>query len=849
MTDKHSPTVKDHMEQFSEQRSRYGLLARIVRSILEKACSGMSLAPIFQDRVKSPSSFADKIICKGYSAPFTQTTDFCGVRVITITSDQVKQVCGFIRDRFEIDENNSADQAKRLNDAEFGYRSVHFIVSLRKNKDGAPDIPQQCLDDLGQSEKDALQGIMGLKAEIQVRTLMQHAWASVVHDTLYKSAFKVLKKKWSRDAARIAALIEDADKCFVRLLEDIEDHKSSEDSLRGVEDVEKEIKRLSEVLPYCDDKGAASCRIARLSMLLDRFDDAESVLTGHYDPLDAEMVRTLAEVRIKSGAPQKRTEGLNELRAYLAREEGKTDTKAMVLLGGALGWADLHESLSWFEKAFGLNPTEPAILRGYLERSMVKEEKPGTLTLLFPVIDKALEIARSRAAMETGLPWTHHDIGMLELMRGRPYASLEAFAQAVTYDVSMRRSDALIDTLGRIGQAVGKELQGVEWARQFLILARANQASQTIEDDKERAAAVRNCLAAYGLTCQAGLEGPVFIVAGGCDPSVEAKIEGYRSVIENAFAGVSGTVICGGTTAGVSGIMGDLLGRAQGVRLVSYLPDPMPQMIEGVRITVHEGYQQGLRFVAGGGFSPLGPIQGWMDILASGLRARDVKVLGVNGGLISAAEYVVAAALGAKVGLIQDSGRQAFRLLDDPFWSKHRCVMPMPNDKETIKLFITPPKPPRDLAPADVDILAIQAHEGYRSRRGRELSPSEPALASWDKLLPHIQESNRQQVGHIEAKLDRAGLKLRKAKESDIVLFDMNKAGVVEDLAEYEHARWNLERLMDGWTRGDRDPVKKTSPYLVPWNELPDDIKKYDREAVEDIPAKLAELGYEVYRP
>jgi len=66
-------------------------------------------------------------------------------------------------------------------------------------------------------------------------------------------------------------------------------------------------------------------------------------------------------------------------------------------------------------------------------------------------------------------------------------------------------------------------------------------------------------------------------------------------------------------------------------------------------------------------------------------------------------------------------------------------------------------------------------------------------------------------------------------------------------MAEMEHGRWNVERLLDGWTFGEkRDHQKKKSPYLVPWPDLPDDIKKYDRDAVKGIPGKLKKLNYEI---
>ncbi len=64
-----------------------------------------------------------------------------------------------------------------------------------------------------------------------------------------------------------------------------------------------------------------------------------------------------------------------------------------------------------------------------------------------------------------------------------------------------------------------------------------------------------------------------------------------------------------------------------------------------------------------------------------------------------------------------------------------------------------------------------------------------------------------------------------------------------------EHGRWVVERLEDGWRLGaTRDVTKKTSPYLVPWSLLSDELKERDRTAVRTIPELLAQEGIEIFR-
>jgi ryanodine receptor 2 len=70
---------------------------------------------------------------------------------------------------------------------------------------------------------------------------------------------------------------------------------------------------------------------------------------------------------------------------------------------------------------------------------------------------------------------------------------------------------------------------------------------------------------------------------------------------------------------------------------------------------------------------------------------------------------------------------------------------------------------------------------------------------------------------------------------------------LVEKLAENTHDIWAKQRMSQGWTYGERrDDVKKTTPCLVSYNELPDSEKEYDRNtALETIKVMLS-LGYEI---
>ncbi len=71
----------------------------------------------------------------------------------------------------------------------------------------------------------------------------------------------------------------------------------------------------------------------------------------------------------------------------------------------------------------------------------------------------------------------------------------------------------------------------------------------------------------------------------------------------------------------------------------------------------------------------------------------------------------------------------------------------------------------------------------------------------------------------------------------------------IESLAIQEHDRWVAERIADGWILGPEvDAVSKTTPDLVPWEELTEVEKDFDRRPIKDIIPLLESIGYWVYR-
>ena len=73
--------------------------------------------------------------------------------------------------------------------------------------------------------------------------------------------------------------------------------------------------------------------------------------------------------------------------------------------------------------------------------------------------------------------------------------------------------------------------------------------------------------------------------------------------------------------------------------------------------------------------------------------------------------------------------------------------------------------------------------------------------------------------------------------------------GLIESLAENAHDVWAARRIAEGWTYGpERDDAKKKHPDLVPYADLPDSEKEYDRQAAAQTLKAIVALGYSISR-
>ena len=70
---------------------------------------------------------------------------------------------------------------------------------------------------------------------------------------------------------------------------------------------------------------------------------------------------------------------------------------------------------------------------------------------------------------------------------------------------------------------------------------------------------------------------------------------------------------------------------------------------------------------------------------------------------------------------------------------------------------------------------------------------------------------------------------------------------LTEKIAENVHEVWSEGRIKEGWSYGNvRNDTKKETPCLVPYNELPESEKEYDRNTALETIKLIIKLGYEI---
>lgn len=203
MNDHDAAAIVERYRGLISQYEAFGIsLRHLVSSVLK--AESISIHSITY-RSKDPDHLREKLLRPGKSyRELTDVTDLLGLRIITYFENDVDRIEATLRKEFHVSELHSMDKRQVEDVTSFGYASVHLVCQLSADR----------------SRLAEYKPFDGLLCEIQVRSILQHAWAEIEHDLGYK-AERGVPRPIRRRFSMLAGLFALADQEFVRLRDDL----------------------------------------------------------------------------------------------------------------------------------------------------------------------------------------------------------------------------------------------------------------------------------------------------------------------------------------------------------------------------------------------------------------------------------------------------------------------------------------------------------------------------------------------------------------------------------------------------------------------------------------------------
>jgi len=847
---------KRFIKEYSDKRESYELYAKVLEEILKKVRDLQAPLGFVTARAKTVLSFSEKIIRKDkYKNPLVEMTDLCGARVICHFKTQVEDVSNFIKTHFKDDPENSVDPGDRLRIGEFGYRAVHYIVTLEKEEILGVEIPEE---------------IRTLKAEIQVRTLNEHTWADIAHDRIYKTQLKV-PKKWERESARLAAMLEKADNSFSNMSQTLDKFSISYKPTPSQKKLNTEIELLKTLISLNEETdeevlemkwmlSALYNTTGNWSMIIDTLEPIHNIchqlknkqLCGR---IKYELGYAIFMKGFKEDLKSDQDIGIawisESLKLFADNRNYAIDiAKAADYLANiyTLKNEDKEKILELKSKAYHFCPENPYYRISSIINLFLWDEEVSSreLEIIKPQLTEILSTLNDHREMGIESANAFLFGGICNFLSGNFEEAVflyldflkDALQDEITFSIeNLDDSLRMFEKISHVDKVNAQILMGII----KLLKVKKFKSKKALAD-----------LGKIGPR-NSDLKDRVLLVAGDSEDLDKEETSEYGNLISEALLDFNGTVISGGTASGVPGLVGSLTATAgkKDQRLYNvfgYLPGELKHGIKR-----GQGYNAFIE-TPSNSFTYLEVLSYWADILLNNTEVENIYLLGLNGGSISEMEYKTALVLAARVILVGDLGGAAKKITEDPEWNNFPNLFATPNDPYTIWALMNQNRETL-LSEEQVDKLAKQIHEDYKKTQEEEFEPDTDdinkykVIMEWDKLDPKLQISNKKQAEFIEHIYSRVGLKIRPSENP--VLFKipdkLKSEADYEKLGRLEHARWNAERLLAGWKYGlEKDISNKINPCLVKWDDLDAKTQQWDFDPVVKWPEYLKELGFEV---
>ncbi len=831
---KNKKCVDDVIAKVVARRDVHDALAKLLEKILHHLFPN---APKIEARTKAIGSIAGKILKKYIQLGdakqiFAKLTDLVGARAIFLRKDHVLETDEIIRKYFTVDDINTQDVGERLSDSEFGYQSHHYtIICDKKWIDKIENHELASISDKSISIKKAINISEELRtltaffnknaeekiyAELQIRTWLQHVWADLSHDVFYKGSMEIpheLKRFWSS----VAAILENTDESIMKCLDQLEQCQTN-GTYYIKADLDKKIQDLEIINKYLDPKYYVN-------------DDVQEAWAAK--------------------ALKKNQEELARLR-NLKMED--TDN-----------WKTMEELTAMLEK----DSTHPRLLLYYLA-----SKKDITSDV---ILKSLLKIATKRCddmiTSSLELPWAFAGKAFFMLFLHSHESAKITKDTIVIYDSVLRLIDLCNErSISNLADehivATEDSINALKKLKKSIetVFASTNKSNSDI-------ASLVDCvkkLLALGLyahvdsTSLPSQGKPAVIIAGGCQSLDEDKQElnDFKKLFNASLACGTQKIIflAGGGTSGICSL------EFQDNQVERFGLSTDGNVTKHYSQYSHHSINEAL--------------MEWEYLQENKYHFEDVALVGFGLGPISNLECRIALALGARVTVLRHKNFYSYERCFGKvaYWSQHPSLINLPVAKKEkpqnksydnrtadylkqlkefrdnclpepvmLRMFMLfKPYHRNDYEKMEVDPLVMLIHRVKRLKT--MVNPEDLMdLDSWNKHPDHRLSEQHQMLSFKTLYEDVPGLPTRlKTAAQKVVLpkYDTDMSlGMIKkwleqiqepevldyDFAEREHARWYIERWLQGTRYGSNKIEKdvassqKRNPCMVAWYDLDDD--------------------------
>jgi DNA-binding NtrC family response regulator/tetratricopeptide (TPR) repeat protein len=625
--------VERQANRYRAELPRYVELSQVLRQVLEAMASDLAPLAIVQIRTRSAASFAEKIQRLSHNGDYSRLNlpDCCGARVIVQTTEDVKRVASFIGMHFEIDPERSRRLDRLPVPGTHSYQPNFYFVRL--NRARADKLAKVLGVQIGDE-------VLGLWAEIQIRTVLEQAWTNICRETMRGSSCPIAGK-WANELTALGELLKAVDQSFSRIQRGLQTSNRCYSNYAARNDLLREIDILETVLA-CDSGNAhVAARIGRLALALGDWDLGIRFMEPHagsgFQPLLRDLGIALCQKYVgETGAPMyARGQQLLEM----ACASPARDPDAFASLAGT--WkrrGDLQKARDLYLSAHAIDPTDSYALGCYLELELKLEPQSDVITTLKPSIERAIERCLDLAAAGVNLPWACFDLGKFQLLLGKPVQSFSAYSRAVQLSTSAHMIRTSLDSLDLLGEA-RPAIENLDEVRQLLVLGLAARfpGGAAARDARSKGWPAREKLAA-----------PVVILCGELEVASGEKGDASCRALLEAFKGFCGTLVTSTSNREIVDLSLDL-GKRYSTALKTFTyRDRQDSRASQTSLAM--------------------ALKVWTDVVGSGIDPAHVLTLGFGRGETWAAQCFNALALGGRIVAVRSLAAADVSVPSDENW-------------------------------------------------------------------------------------------------------------------------------------------------------------------------------------